>query len=133
MDSTPKQKRSPILERRQKLVCRPCARSTGPVDRHQPRAAPFSRSTGQSTTPLPRSIGRSIGPCLCTSCTPIDRAVDQAQSASRPGSVLTCFNVVLAPFDFRSLRYLSLSPLSPLSLHILTSSTLVYISLFYLF
>jgi len=87
----------------------------------------------RSTVPLPRSTGRSTGPCLCTSCTrstglcpSVDRAVDQALSK-------LASSVVLAHFGFRSLCYLPdefkklfrclLSPLSPLFLHnVLVSS-----------
>ena len=52
-------------------------RSTVPFDRAQPRAACFSRSTGPVDRSLPRSTGRSTVMILCTSCTPVDRAVDR--------------------------------------------------------
>ena len=56
----------------------------------------------QSTVPLARSTGWSTGSYLCTSCTPVDWAVDRF--LSWPAA-----SAILAPFDFRSLCYL-LSP-----------------------
>ena len=119
MNSTPKQKRNLNPEKRAKCVCRstsryrPCPRSTGTnrEPAHVSRSTvPLPGSIGRSTVPLSQSIGRSTGPCLCTSCTPVDRAVDRGlstgQPGGRPGPIQACFNVVLAPFNFRSLCYL---------------------------
>jgi len=57
--------------------------------------AHVSRSVGRSTVPLPRSTRRSTGPCLCTSCTPVDRALSYPAASA-----------VLAPFDLQSFLYL---------------------------
>ena len=55
---------------------------------------------------MQRSIERSTVLCLCTSCTPVDRAVDRQPAAC----------AVSRSFVFRSLCHLPLSHLSPLSL-----------------
>ena len=80
LDSIPNKKGIRIPKGKPKRVCRSTVRSTDPCP----------RSTVRSTGPIPRaacfqsvdravyrSIPQSIGLTLCTSCTPIDRAVDR--------------------------------------------------------
>ena len=92
MDSIPNRKRIRILKGKPKRVCRsvdrPCARSTG----SNPRAAPCQLVDRAFDRSLPRSTGRSTGLTLCTSCTPVDRAVDREH-------ILACSMRRLAPLS----------------------------------
>ena len=76
----PIQKKNPNPKRKVKTrlsvgrpVDRPKPQSTAPVDRTQPRAACFQ----SVDRPVDCSLPRSTIMILCTSCTPVDRAVDR--------------------------------------------------------
>ena len=59
------------------LVDRPVDRPMSTVDRTQPRAALCQSVDRAVDSSMPRSSGRSTGLTLCTSCTPVDRAIDR--------------------------------------------------------
>ena len=116
----PIQKKNPNPKRQRKTrlsVDRPChgrpRRSTGP-NREQPA---FSRSTGPVDRSLSQSTGRSTVMILCTSCTPVNRAVTGLLQRSTESTIWPAQCAFSRSFDFRSLCYLVPSPLSPHSLH----------------
>jgi len=121
-DSIPNRKGIRIPKGKPKRVCRstgrstdPCPRSTGRSTGPKQRAACFQSVHRAIDRSLPRSTERSTGLNLCMSCTPVDLAVDRPSPPVDREHILACCN---APFAlvFRSLCYLPLPHLSPLSL-----------------
>ena len=85
-------------------------RLTGP----KPRAACFQSVDRAVDRSMPWSTGRSTG----LSGRPGGRPTfSTGRPCGRPGANLACFNAPSCSFVFRSLCYLPMSPLSPLSLH----------------
>ena len=115
------QKRNPNPERKAKMrlsVNRPVDRPMTMVDRAVDRAR-----TDSSLLSVGRPGGR---PFYATVDREVDRAnpvyvVHTGRPCDRPGANLACFNAPSCSFIFRSLCYLPMSSLSPLSLQFSTS------------
>ena len=108
LNLTPTRKEVQILTGEPRPVDRPSSTVNRPS---QPAPTESSLlSVGRPFQCHGRPPGRPGYVCTCHAHWSTGRSIGLHHG--RPGPVRACFYAVLAPFDFRSLRYLLLSPLS---------------------